>query len=384
MQQIPLSEVSIGHLEREYVLEALAGEMLSSSGPHVKRFENLLSGRVGVDYAIATSSGTSALELLLRAMRIGPGDEVIVPALTFASPALATALVGARPVFADVSSDTWTLDSNSVRGSLTRKTRAIIAVDVLGHPCDYDRLADFCVPIIEDAAEAHGATYKGRQVGSLGTAAIFSFHANKAITSGEGGCILTSNAELAERARKLNSFGMEPGHRYWHTEIGCNYRMANLVAAVALAQVERWDSLIAGRRRVAASYDRALQGVPVNRRPVADWAGESVWLYTIASDQRRAILAQCSNKGIDARAIWPSLPENPVFANLVRAKCPCAAAVAASAAWLPTWSNMPQESIEYVAEAVASAFASPDQQVETDSTRHQTFHDLNTHPNQRH
>jgi perosamine synthetase len=356
MPYIPLSAVNLGDLERQYVLEALDLTMISSSGPHVRRFEDLIAQKVGVRYAVATASGTSALELLLRAMKIGPGDEVIVPALTFASPALAAVLVGAEPVFADITSETWTLDPDDVRNVLTSKTRAIIAVDVLGHPCEYDGLASFGLPIIEDAAEAHGATYKGRQAGSFGVASIFSFHANKAITCGEGGCILTHDGVLAERVRQLNAFGMEADRRYWHTEIGCNHRMTNLVAAVGLGQLERWDTLLAGRARVAAAYDRALQSLPLERRPVADWAGEAVWLYTVATDRRDAVLAACGRKGIDARALWPSLPENPAFARFVRGVCPRAHAVADRALWLPTWSDMPEESVQAVADAVAEVF----------------------------
>lgn len=353
---IPLSAVTLSNVEREYVLQALDEAMLSSAGPHVLRFEDAIARRVNVRCAVATSSGTSALELLLRAMKIGAGDEVIVPAFTFASPALAPILVGAEPVFADVSEETWTLDVDDVRRALTPKTRAIIAVDVLGHPCDFDALLRLGLPIIEDAAEAHGARYKGRPAGSLGVASIFSFHANKAITCGEGGCILTDDPSLADRARQLNAFGMQPDRRYWHTEVGCNHRMANLVAAVALAQLERWETLIAGRARVAACYDEALQSVPVKRRPVAEWARESVWLYTIATHRRDAVLAACSRRGIDARAVWPSLPENPAFARFVRRPCPRAHSIAKLATWLPTWSDMPEESVHAVADAVAEAF----------------------------
>lgn len=356
MNQIPLSAISMSDLERRYVLEALDEGMISSSGPHVHRFEDQLAARVGVAHAVATASGTSALELLLRAMKIGPGDEVVIPALTFAAPALAVVLVGADPVFADITAETWTIDPGDVRNVLSPKTRAIIAVDVLGHPCDYDELANLGLPIIEDAAEAHGATYKGRQAGSFGIASIFSFHANKAITCGEGGCILTDESGLAERVRQLNAFGMRTDRRYWHTEIGCNHRMANLVAAFGLGQLERWDGLVAGRARVAAAYDHALCSLPLERRPVADWAGEAVWLYTVASERRGAILAACDRKGIDARALWPSLPENPAFAKFAHGVCPRAQVVANRALWLPTWSDMPVEKVQTVAQAVAEAF----------------------------
>jgi perosamine synthetase len=347
--------VCLSDLERRYVLEALDEGMISSSGPHVKRFECLIAQRAGVEHAIATSSGTSALELVLRAMGIERGNEVILPALTFASPALAVALVGAIPVFADVTPDTWTIDPSHVAELLTDRTRAIIAVDVLGHPCDYDELSRFGVPIIEDAAEAHGATYRGRPVGGFGSAAIFSFHANKAVTCGEGGCVVTNDPILADAIRMLNSFGMDPARRYWHTGIGSNHRMTNLVAALALGQLERWDELIAGRRLVAERYDFALKSLPVRRRPVAAWAGESVWLYTIQTHKRENVLGCCSRNGIDARPLWPALPNNPVFTSL-RSECPRAEAISSTAMWLPTWSGMPQECIDLVASSVAEAF----------------------------
>lgn len=352
---IPLSSICLSELERRYVLEALDENMISSSGPHVKRFEDMISFRTGTEHAIATSSGTSALELLLRAMDIGPNDEVIVPALTFASPALAVACVGAKPIFTDVTLETWTLDPVKVEEMLTGRTKAIIAVDVLGHPCDYDELTKFGVPVIEDAAEAHGATYKGRPVGSLGKAAIFSFHANKAITCGEGGCVVTNDRNLAEAVRCLNSFGMDPYHRYLHTKIGSNHKMSNLVAALALGQMERWEYLIEARRRVAESYDSALQLLPLQRRPIADWAGESVWLYTIATEKRSSVLAACLRNGIDARAIWPVLPKNPVFSDFFM-ECPKAEIIASRALWLPTWGCMPQEYIDVVAHTVTEAF----------------------------
>jgi perosamine synthetase len=351
--RIPLSTISLSEVERRHTLEALEQEALSSTGPHVLAFEEQLASRIGVRHVVATSSGTSALELLLRAMEIGPGDEVIVPALTFAGPALAVALVGATPVFVDVTSDNWTIDTTIVNDLRTPRTRAVIAVDVLGHPCDYDGLGKLGIPIIEDAAEAHGARYKRQNVGSFGVGAIFSFHANKLITCGEGGCVLTNDEDLYKRLRRLNSFGMDPQRRYWHIEIGCNHRMSNLLAAVALGQLERWDELVEGRARVAAAYDQALAGLDVQRRPVSVWADEAVWLYTIGSDRREAILRVCQERGIDARAIWPVLPDNPAFARFPRGPYPQATAIAGRALWLPTWSHMPEDMIRDVARAVA-------------------------------
>lgn len=352
--KIPLSSVTLSELERRYVLDALDAGAVSSSALAVGAFERAIAAATGRREAVATNSGTSALELTLQALGCGPGDEVVVPALSFASPALVVQRLGARPVFADVD-DTWTLDPTDAARVLSPRTKAIVAVDVFGHPCNYDALAELGVPVVEDAAEAFGAAYRDRPVGAFGVAAIFSLHANKVVSSGEGGCIVLDGPELADRLRQLNAFGMAPERRYWHTDPGCNFRMSGLVAALALAQLERADALIDGRRRVAAAYDAALAGLPLQRRPVADWARESVWLYTLAARDRAAVLESCRAHGVDARAVWPALPENPVFRPLGPRPCPRARALAAQAFWLPTWADMGAEDCAAVVAAVAAA-----------------------------
>ena len=354
--RIPLSSISLSDIEKQYVLTAINDSMLSSTGPYVAEFEKRMAAQVGVGHAVAAATGSAALELIVRALDIGPGDEVIVPAFTFASPALAVAVVGATPVFADVDPETWTIDPVHVAKLKTARTRAVIAVDVLGHSCDYDALGKIGLPIIEDAAEAHGATFRGRSVGSFGVGAIFSFQANKAISSGEGGCVVTDDLRLAKRVRKINTFGMDPDRRYWHTELGGNYRMTNLTAAVALGQIERWSELLEGRARVAKLYDKAMGNLPIQRRPVASWAGEAVWLYTIASERRDDILTACARSGIDARALWPPLPENPVFQKYNLGDYPNAVRIASRALWLPTWSDMPASDVEDVSKTIRGVF----------------------------
>jgi perosamine synthetase len=354
---IPLSSLSLSAIERTYVDRAMAEGMLSSTGPFVRAFECAFAERIGVRHVIATASGTSALELLMWALRIGPGDEVIVPALTFAAPASAVIHVGARPVFCDIDQESWTLDPKEVAQAITANTKAILAVDILGHPCDYRALEALGVPIIEDAAEAHGAFYVDRPVGSLGIASAFSFFANKAIAAGEGGCVGTDDPDLAARLRMLNNFGMDPQRRYRHLEPGFNYRMTNLTAAVALGQVERWDELMAGRARVAAAYDAGLSRAEITRRPRAAWAREAVWLYTIATEHRASILASCGARGIDAREIWPILPTNPAFCRFAAASYPVAQRVAETALWLPTWSDMPEDAVGRVIDAVVAGLA---------------------------
>ncbi len=359
-EKIGLSSVDLTDRERGYARDAIDRGWISSAGDYVSRFEVAVAERCGRSRAIATSSGTSALDLVLRALDIGPGDEVICPALTFAAPASAIVAVGAVPVFADVTENSWTLDPCSVEAVRSARTKALIAVDVLGHPCDYDALGALGIPIVEDAAEAHGAGYRGRPVGSFGRAAVLSFHANKTITTGEGGCVLVDDAALAERIGLMNNHGMSASDPYVHTEIGRNYRMGNVCAAIGLGQVQRWDELVAGRRRVAKAYDDALSGTSLSQRPVAEWAEESVWLYTVLAertDDRASILAACRADGIDARAIWPALPDLELFRAGARGDYRVAREIAARGIWLPTWSSMTDDQIDRVVTAVCVGLA---------------------------
>ncbi len=351
---IPLSSADIGEAERKQVEAAIEGGWISGTGPQVGELERRLATRINRDHVIATANGTLAIELALRALGIGYDDEVIVPALTFAAPASSVLAVGATPVLADIAPEHWTMDADDVARKITRRTKVILAVDILGHPCDYDALSQFGIPIIEDAAEAHGAQYKGRPVGSFGIVSTFSFHANKAITTGEGGCAATDSAELADRMRVIANHGMRPERPYVHEVIGRNHRMTSLSAAVGLGQVDRWDELIAARNHIAAEYEVLLVGTGCVPRPVARWAEYSCWLHTITTGNREAILAYVRSRGVDARAIWPALSTQPLFGTGGQA-CPVAESVSQQAMWLPTFSGMPAEDVGFVAETVRRA-----------------------------
>ena len=355
--RIPLSSVHLSERESAYVGDAVATGWISGVGPYVDRFETALAERLGRAFVVATTSGTGALDLILRALEIGPGDEVIVPALTFAAPASAVCAVGASPVFADITEESWTVDPESVRRVRSPRTKLLLAVDTLGHPCDFAALEDLGVPIVEDAAEAHGARYRDRPVGALGVATILSFHANKPISCGEGGCVATDDPALADRIRLLNNHGMRPETPYVHPVVGRNYRMTNLTAALGLAQVERWDELIAGRNAVSAAYDASFSGTRLGRRPVAAWATEGTWLHTVVSESRSAVLDACARAGVDARAIWPPLPGQRAFSEQPASSCPVAASVSAKSMWLPTWSGMSTAQIERVVAAVRDGLA---------------------------
>lgn len=347
---VPLATPDLSDIERDYVMRAVETGWISATGPNLGDFERRFAERIDRSHVIALANGTVAVELILRAMNIGPGDEVIVPALTFAAPAASVLAVGATVVLVDVSPDTWTIDPAQVAEAITPRTRAIIAVDVMGHPADYDALDPFGIPVIEDAAEAHGAYYKGRPCGSFGVASIFSFHANKAIATGEGGCAATGSEELAESMRLIANHGMTSSRPYVHDVLGRNFRMTNLTAAVGLGQLDRWDELMAGRRRVVDEYNERLASTTCASRPIATWAQYAPWLHTVTVENRDTVVDSIRERGVDARAIWPTLSGQPLFGE--PKTCPEAERVASTALWLPTGSAMTSDDVKYVAEVV--------------------------------
>lgn len=353
--KVPLSNVNLSDLEREYAHNALASGWISGSGSYLMRFEDALAVRLSRKHAIAVTNGTAALELALRVLGISSGDEVIVPALTFVSPAATVLAVGATPVLADITEESWTIDPAEVARLRTSRTKAIIAVDLLGHPCDYEQLLGLGLPVVEDAAEAHGSLYRGKPSGGLGVISTLSFHANKTITTGEGGSVATDADELAADMRLIANHGMSPARPYWHDVVGRNFRMTNVTAAIGLAQVERWDDLVSARNEVASRYDAELAGSSCRRRPVASWAMEACWLYTVTIPQRAPAIEFVRSRGIDARAIWPALSSLPLFRNGARGTYPVATRIASTAAWLPTWAGMPIETISYVTDALRRA-----------------------------
>lgn len=343
--RIPLSNVNLSSVEVGYVNDALLSEWISGTGGYVTRFEAALAEKIGCEYVIATANGTLGLVLALQGLGVGVGDEVIVPAFTFAAPAAAVKLVGATPVFVDVHPVSWTIDPGLVEERLSPRTAAVIAVDVIGHPADYNALrqAVGTLPIIQDAAEAHGSEYCGRAVGSQGDVSVFSFHANKAISTGEGGAVLTDDAELAAQMRLIANHGMSAP--YWHNVVGCNYRMSNLVAAVGLGQVQRWDYLIDARDIIAERYDELLPE-SIGRRLREKWATLATWLYCVLMDNRDEVLIRLNGAGVDARAVWRPLPEMPPYRD--GRDYPVAQSISDRALFLPTWAGMRRYQVEAV------------------------------------
>ena len=291
MIRLPLMEPSLGGNELKYVSDCITTGWISSQGEYVRRFEQQFSDFLGGEHCVAVSNGTSALHLALKAVGVGPGDEVIVPDLTFAATANVVLHCGAKVICADVDPITWTLDPSKIERLITPNTKAIIPVHLYGHPCDMDPILEIGaknnIYIIEDCAEAQGATYKGRRVGTLGHFGCFSFFSNKVITTGEGGMVSTANQELADKVKVLRDHGMTPGKRYWHDLPGFNYRMTNLQAAVGVAQMERVDKFLSRRIEIGQRYISNLSSIKgLVLPPNVPWAETVYWIFSLLVDER--------------------------------------------------------------------------------------------------
>ena len=335
---IPLSVPEIHGNEWKYVRECLASNWVSSAGPFVDRFERMVADYVGTRHAIATVNGTAALHIALLVAGVQPDDEVLVPALTFIAPANAVRYAGAWPVFIDAEPAYWQMDAQKVTDFLEReclwtngelrnknsgrRVRAIMPVHILGHPCDMDPIVDvarkFELVVIEDATESLGAKYKERMVGHLGDIACFSFNGNKVITTGGGGMIVTENEAWATRARYLTTQAKDDPLEYVHNEIGYNYRLTNIQAAMGCAQMEQLESFVNRKRSIAATYTRELSGLPgIEFMKEASWAFSTCWLYTVLIKESeyglnsRGLLEKLSKQNVQTRPLWQPLHRSP-------------------------------------------------------------------------
>jgi perosamine synthetase len=325
---IPNSRPSLGALEKTYVLQALESTWVSSTGEFVTRFEQDVASFLGVGHGVATSNGTTALHLACAALDLGPGDEVLAPDLTFAATANAVFMTGATPVLVDSCPHHWNMDPAAARQALTPRTKGMIVVHLLGHPCDMAPLMAMAEErglwVVEDCAEALGVTYGGRKVGGFGRIGAFSFYANKVITTGEGGLCATDDPALAERMRTLRAHGMSGNRQYWHEAPGFNYRITNLNAALGVAQMERLGELLAARRRLAELYHQGLAGLPglIFNLPAL---GDTIdWLFPLFVDEAKLGLSRdrvrqgMQDAGIDARPMFYPMHMMPPFAGLPR------------------------------------------------------------------
>lgn len=378
---IPLCVPEIRGNEWRYVKECLDTAWVSSVGAYVTRLENDIAARLGQARGVALTSGTAALHVALMLAGVGPDDEVVLPSLTFIAPAFAVRYTGAWPVLADVDPATWQMDAAQVRRFLEqdcdpspqgpvdratgRRVRAIIPVDLLGHPAPMDELMalaqEFGLTVIEDATESLGASYKGRPVGGLGHLGCLSFNGNKTITSGGGGLLVTNDLTLAERARYLTTQAKDDPLEYIHGQVGYNYRLSNLQAAMACAQLELLDEYVAAKRRIAQVYQEGLDQVPgISFMQEAPEAGSACWLTTILVDparyglDSRELLARLRQRRIQTRPLWQPLHQSPALAGCHHLGCPVSERLHARGLSLPSSVGLTPTDQGRVIEAVLS------------------------------
>lgn len=318
---IPVSRPKLSQLEIDYVTDAVKSGWVSSLGPYIDAFEQKFAEFCGTKFAVSVSNGTVGIHLALKVLNIGEGDEVIVPDLTFIATANTVVTAGAKPVFVDVCRNTYCIDPDQLEKSITPKTKAIIPVHLYGHPANMkaiQRIADkHGLIVIEDAAEAHGASIDGVRVGAFGTFGVFSFYGNKIITSGEGGMLTTNDAELYQRAKFLRDHAMSKEKRYWHTETGFNYRMTNLQAALGLAQLEQVNSFIEERDRILSLYRDHLKGSGVELNPAVSCRPVN-WMVCVVLEEfdrsrRDKIISRLKENGVDARPFFFPMSMMPMF-----------------------------------------------------------------------
>ncbi len=325
-QFYPVAEPALVGNERSYVLDCLDSTWISSNGKYIELFETAFAEFCQVDHALACSNGTVALHLALLGLGVGPGDEVIVPTLTYVATANAVTYCGAKPVFVDSEIQTWNMDPAAIEEKITPRTRAIIVVHLYGVPVEMEPVLalarKYGLSVVEDAAQAHGAEYRGQRIGSLGDVATFSFYGNKIITTGEGGLVVTNNEKLASRVRQLKGQGMDPENRYWFPMVGYNYRMTNLAAAIGLAQFEKIDWHLARRREVAGQYFELLHGVPgVTFQAPLPWCKSVFWLNSIVlgseiQQSRDRVMAELAVEGIETRPFFYPMHTLPMYRSL--------------------------------------------------------------------
>ena len=362
---IPVCEPLLSGKELEYVADCLKSNWISSQGKYIQEFEQSFARYCGCQYGISTTSGTTALHLALVSLGIGAGDEVIIPAFTMIATAFAVAYTGATPVLVDAEPETWNMDTSQIEARTTRRTKAIMPVHIYGHPCDMDPIMEIArkhhLRVIEDAAEAHGAEYKGKKVGGIGHVNCFSFYANKIITTGEGGMVVTNSADIADRARALKDLAHSREKRFLHTDIAFNYRMTNLQAAIGLAQFERIDELIERRRSHAYLYNSLLKDIEgIRLPPEREWAKNVYWMYGILIEDgfgvsRDELMTRLKDRGVETRAFFIPVHQQPAFLRMdlfQGESYPVAEKISQQGLYLPSGSGLSREQIEYVCQVV--------------------------------
>jgi dTDP-4-amino-4,6-dideoxygalactose transaminase len=371
MTRVYLSPPDVGLQERDALLRAFDSNWIAPLGPEVDGFEEDFTKRLGVDHAVALSSGTAALHLALLLLGVEPGDDVLVPTLTFVATAGVVRYLGAHPVLVDSDVSTWTVDPNLVEDELRHRARqgrlprVVITVDLYGQCADYEPIEAICgeygVSVLEDAAEALGASYRGRSAGCFGEAGVFSFNGNKIITTSGGGMLVTGSADLAERARHLATQARQPVVHYQHEEIGFNYRLSNLLAALGRAQLRGLDHRIDRRRQINSRYVEALSDLPgIRFMPRAGYGEPNFWLTCLTVDpeefgsDREAIRLALEQEDIESRPTWKPLHMQPVFAGEQVIGGSVARSVFERGLCLPSGSNLSDDDLDRIVTIINS------------------------------
>ncbi|RVT39920.1 DegT/DnrJ/EryC1/StrS aminotransferase family protein [Sphingobium algorifonticola] len=317
---IPVYRPDLSGNEKAYVIDCLDTEWISSIGIYTEKFESYFSNYVGCGHAISVSNGTVALHLALHCLDIGPGDEVIVPTFTYIASVNTIRQTGATPVFVECNLDDWLIDIADVERKITSRTKAIVAVHLYGAVCDMlalRRIADaHRLSIVEDCAEALGSTLDDQHVGTFGDVGTFSFFGNKTVTTGEGGMVIANDKALADRLRKVKGQGQSLDRRYWHDELGFNYRMTNICAAIGLAQMERIDAILFRKRQIGALYRQLLQDCPVHFQHIQDNVVSSDWLVSLllpSKSDRDTLMKSMRNRNIDSRPVFYCAHQMPMY-----------------------------------------------------------------------
>ena len=369
MGRIYLSPPDVGELEREYIWRAFDGGWIAPVGPDLDAFERDVVALTGWPGAVAVSSGTAALHLALLVSGVKAGDDVAVSSFTFAASANVIKYCGASPVFIDSEATSWNMSPQMLSDYLATARRAnrlpaaVVVVDLYGQCADYDELVPQCdelgIPLIEDAAEAIGATHRDRAAGTLGTSGVFSFNGNKIMTTSGGGMFLSPDAAVADRARHLATQAREPAVHYEHTEVGFNYRLSNLLAALGRAQLERLPAMLARRLEIHARYRACLSELPgVEFQPLADWGRWNGWLTCVEfSDpaQRDAVQRQLDECDVESRPLWKPMHLQPSFANEHAVLNGVSSSLFDHGLCLPSGSGLSDEQVDFVAAKVAQA-----------------------------
>lgn len=371
IRSVPVNQPLLDGKEREYLDECITTGWISSEGPFVQRFEEEFAARVGRKYGIAMCNGSVAIEAVVAALRLGPGDEVILPTFTIISCIAPIIRAGATPVLVDSDPATWNMCVEQAAEKITPRTRAIMVVHIYGMPVDMDPIlalaATHGLQIIEDAAEAHGQTYRGRSCGSFGDLSTFSFYPNKHITTGEGGMVLTDDPDLAQRCRQLRNLCFVPSRRFVHNELGWNFRMTNLQAALGVAQLERLDEFVMRKRRMGASYTSLLRGQASIDLPVEQtaFAKNIYWVFGVVLKdsvpyEAAEVMKRLSERGVGSRPFFWPMHEQPILKQLglfIGEAYPVAERIARRGFYLPSGLALSADDITYSAAALCDSLS---------------------------